>query len=108
MSRPDTQVLMVKKAKPLPIEIILRGYITGSLWRDYLDCKGNQYGFELPQNLKKNQRFDTPIITPTTKEDYGLHDQPISREEIISQGLVDKEISELAEKYAVQLFQRCQ
>ena len=108
VSRPDPQVLMVKKAKPLPIEIILRGYITGSLWRDYLDGKGDQYGFDLPENLKKNQRFDSPIITPTTKEDYGLHDQPISKEEIINQNLVDKDIYELAEKYALQLFQRGQ
>ena len=100
VSRPDPQVLMVKKANPLPIEIILRGYITGSLWRDYLDGKGSQYGFDLPQNLKKNQKFESSIITPTTKEEYGLHDQPISKEEIIKQGYVDKDIYELAEKYS--------
>ena len=104
ISTPDPQVLVVKKAKTLPIEIIVRGYITGSLWRDYCDGKGNQYGFPMPENLKKDQKFKAPIITPTTKEDYGLHDQPISKEEIISSNLVDKEIYELAEKYALQLF----
>ena len=104
ISTPDPQVLMVKKANPLPIEIIIRGYITGSLWRDYCEGKGDQYGFPIPVNLKKDQKFDSPIITPTTKEDYGLHDQPISREEIINTNLVDKDIYELAEKYALQLF----
>ena len=108
ISKPDPQVLFVNKAKPLPIEIIVRGYITGSLWRDYCDGKGDQYGFKLPENLKKDQLFAEPILTPTTKEDYGLHDQPISREEIISKGYVDKEIYELAEKYALELFSKGQ
>ena len=105
ISTPDPQVLIVKKAKTLPVEIIVRGYITGSLWRDYCDGKGDQYGFPMPKNLKKDQKFDAPIITPTTKEDYGLHDQPISKEEIIKTNLVDKATYELAEKYALQLFE---
>tara|TARA_B110000116_G_C16734712_1_gene535439 strand:- start:449 stop:1393 length:945 start_codon:yes stop_codon:yes gene_type:complete len=108
ISKPDPQVMIVEKASPLPIEIIIRGYITGSLWRDYCDGKGNQYGFELPKNLNKNQKFDSPIVTPTTKEEYGLHDQPISKEEIIKQDYVNKDIYELAEKYSLQLFQRGQ
>ena len=105
ISTPDPQVLIVKKAQTLPVEIIIRGYITGSLWRDYCDGKGDQYGFPMPKNLKKDQKFDAPIITPTTKEDYGLHDQPISKEEIIKSNLVDKDIYEMAEKYALQLFE---
>ena len=108
ISKPYPQVLFVNKAKPLPIEMIVRGYITGSLWRDYCNGKGDQYGFKLPENLKKDELFDKPILTPTTKEDYGLHDQPISREEIIDKGYVDKDIYELAEKYALQLFERGQ
>ena len=108
ISKPDPQVLFVNKAKPLPIEIIVRGYITGSLWRDYCNGKGDQYGFKLPENLKKDQLFAEPILTPTTKEEYGLHDQPISREEIIDKGYVDKDIYELAEKYALALFERGQ
>ena len=108
ISKPDPQVMIVQKASPLPIEIIIRGYITGSLWRDYCNGKGNQYGFELPENLKKNQKFDSPIVTPTTKEEYGLHDQPISKEEIIKQGYVNQDIYELAEKYSLELFKRGQ
>ena len=108
ISKPDPRVLFVNKAKPLPIEIIVRGYITGSLWRDYCNGKGDQYGFKMPEKLKKDQLFDEPILTPTTKEEYGLHDQPISREEIIDKGYVDKDVYELAEKYALQLFQRGQ
>tara|TARA_Y100000996_G_C22539413_1_gene649440 strand:- start:1236 stop:2180 length:945 start_codon:yes stop_codon:yes gene_type:complete len=108
ISKPDPQVMIVEKASPLPIEIIIRGYITGSLWRDYCDGKGNQYGFELPKDLKKNQKFDTPIVTPTTKEEYGLHDQPISKEEIIKQDYVSRDVYELAEQYSLDLFKRGQ
>ena len=108
ISKPDPQVMIVEKASPLPIEIIIRGYITGSLWRDYCDGKGNQYGFELPKDLKKNQKFDTLIVTPTTKEEYGLHDQPISKEEIIKQDYVSRDVYELAEQYSLDLFKRGQ
>jgi len=100
---PDPQVLLTKRAEPLPIEIIIRGYITGSLWRDYSGGVDGQYGFTMPEGMKKNQKFDSPIITPTTKADYGEHDEAISKEEIIS-GLVDKDIYEKAEKYAMALF----
>lgn len=100
---PDPQVLLTKKAKTLPIEIIVRGYITGSLWRDYEKGINDQYGFKIPDGMIKNQKFDAPILTPTTKADYGEHDEPISKEEIVS-GLVDKDIYEKAEKYAMELF----
>ena len=100
---PDPQVLLTKRAEPLPIEIIIRGYITGSLWRDYSSGVDGQYGFTMPEGMKKNQKFNSPIITPTTKADYGEHDEAISKEEIIS-GLVDKDIYEKAEKYAMALF----
>jgi len=100
---PDPQVLLTLKAKPLPIEIIIRGYITGSLWRDYSNGINDQYGFKIPDNMKKDQKFDTPIITPTTKAEYGEHDEAISKEEIVS-GLVDKNIYEKAEEYAMKLF----
>ena len=100
---PDPQVLLTLKAKPLPIEIIIRGYITGSLWRDYSNGVNDQYGFKIPDNMKKDQKFDTPIITPTTKAEYGEHDEAISKEEIVS-GLVDKSIYEKAEEYAMKLF----
>ena len=100
---PDPQVLLTKRAEPLPIEIIIRGYITGSLWRDYSSGVNGQYGFKISKGMKKNQKFDSPIITPTTKADYGEHDEAISKEEIIA-GLVDKDIYEKAENYAMKLF----
>ena len=107
ISSPDPQILIVKKAVPLKVEVIVRGYITGSLWREYEEGIRGQYGFEIPENLQKNQIFDKPILTPSTKADYGLHDEPISREEIIS-GIVPKDIYQQAEKYAMMLFKEGQ
>ena len=103
ISHPDPQVLITKRAKTLPVEVIVRQYITGSLWREYSNGVNGQYGFNLPLNLKENQKFDSPILTPTTKAEYGMHDEPISREEIID-NLVDKEIYEKAEQCALNLF----
>ena len=100
----DPQVLLVKEAKPLPVEVIVRRYITGSLWRDYENSKHHVYDLDFGDNLKKNQRFSSAMLTPSTKEEYGKHDMPISRKEIINQKLVDKEIYEKAEEYALALF----
>tara|TARA_B100001750_G_scaffold242535_1_gene256103 strand:- start:49 stop:993 length:945 start_codon:yes stop_codon:yes gene_type:complete len=102
----DPQVLLVHKAQPLPVEVIVRRYITGSLWRDYQASKHHVYDLPFRSDLKENEKFSNPILTPSTKEEYGKHDQPISKKEIINQGLVSKEVYELAEKYALQLFQR--
>tara|TARA_B100001105_G_C22347574_1_gene424196 strand:+ start:280 stop:1227 length:948 start_codon:yes stop_codon:yes gene_type:complete len=102
----DPQVLLVHEAKPLPVEVIVRRYITGSLWRDYQASKHHVYDLPFQNNLKQNERFDTPILTPSTKEDYGKHDQPISKKEIIQQELVNKSVYEQAEDYALKLFQR--
>ena len=103
ISQIDPQVLLVKKAKMLPVEVIVRGYITGSLWREYSSGINGQYGFLLPDDLVENQKFDKPILTPSTKADYGLHDEPISREKIVN-GLVEESIYSQAEEYALQLF----
>ena len=103
ISQPDPQVLRVKKAKTLPVEVIVRGYITGSLWREYSNGINGQYGFMLPENLKMNQKFSVPILTPSTKAEYGLHDEPISREEIVK-NLVEDSIYSKAEEYALKLF----
>ena len=102
----DPQVLLVHEAKPLPVEVIVRRYITGSLWRDYTADKHHVYALPFRSDLKENERFDQPILTPSTKEEYGKHDEPISRGEIIEQGLVSKEIYEQAEDYALKLFAR--
>ncbi len=104
ISSPDPQVLVAKKAKTLPVEVIVRQYITGSLWREYSSGINGQYGFLLEDNLKENQKFDEPILTPSTKAEYGLHDEPISREEIVKD-LVPEEIYAKAEEYALKLFQ---
>tara|TARA_Y100000590_G_C15594194_1_gene967329 strand:+ start:39 stop:986 length:948 start_codon:yes stop_codon:yes gene_type:complete len=103
VSSPDPQVLITKKAKTLPVEVIVRKYITGSLWREYNEGINGQYGFMLPNNLVENQKFDKPILTPSTKAEYGLHDEPISREEIV-RDLVDEKIYKKAEEYALELF----
>tara|TARA_A100001011_G_scaffold220589_1_gene228553 strand:- start:677 stop:1507 length:831 start_codon:yes stop_codon:yes gene_type:complete len=103
ISQVDPQVLLVKKAKTLPVEVIVRGYITGSLWREYTSGINGQYGFMLPENLKENQKFDKPILTPSTKADYGLHDEPISRHKIVND-LVEESIYSKAEEYALKLF----
>ena len=108
ISSPDPQVLMAKKAKTLPVEVIVRQYITGSLWREYSNGINGQYGFMIPDNLKENQKFDSPILTPSTKAEYGLHDEPISKQEIIDQGLVEISIYEKAEEYALKLFEEGQ
>ena len=103
ISYPDPQVLITKRAKTLPVEVIVRQYITGSLWREYSKGINGQYGFDLPKGLRENQKFESPILTPTTKAEYGMHDEPISREEIID-NLVDKKIYEKAEECALKLF----
>jgi len=100
---PDPQVLVAKRAKTLPVEVIVRQYITGSLWREYSNGINGQYGFMLPEGLKKNQKFDAPLLTPSTKAEYGLHDEPISREAIVN-GLVEESIYAKAEEYALILF----
>ena len=103
ISCPDPQELVAKKAQTLPVEVIVRGYITGSLWREYSNGINGQYGFMLPDDLQMNQKFEKPILTPSTKAEYGLHDEPITRENIIN-GLVDEEVYQKAEKYAMNLF----
>ena len=103
LSYPDPQVLVAKKAETLPVEVIVRGYITGSLWREYEQGINGQYGFEIPNGFKKNQKFDSPILTPSTKAEYGAHDEPISRSSIVN-GLVKESIYFQAESYAMKLF----
>ncbi|MFL5262627.1 MAG: phosphoribosylaminoimidazolesuccinocarboxamide synthase [Anaeromyxobacteraceae bacterium] len=108
LAAPDPSVMVVKRAKALPVEIVIRGYITGSLWRDYQSGKAGAYGIEWPQGLRKDQRFDRAIITPSTKAEYGQHDEPISEAEILRQGLVAPEVWREATAVAERLFARGQ
>lgn len=105
---PDPSVMVVKRAKALPVEIVIRGYITGSLWRDYQSGKAGAYGIEWAKGLEKDQRFDQAIITPSTKAEYGKHDEPISEAEILKQGLVTPEVWKEATAVAHRLFARGQ
>lgn len=102
LSEPDPQVIVGRELKIVPIEVVVRGYITGSAWRDYE--KGTAVsGIKLPKGLRKNQKFPEPILTPSTKETSG-HDQPISREEILAQKIVPEETWAKIEKAAKGLF----
>ncbi|HZY04180.1 MAG TPA: phosphoribosylaminoimidazolesuccinocarboxamide synthase [Anaeromyxobacteraceae bacterium] len=105
---PDPNVMVVKKARPLPIEVVIRGYITGSLWRDYQAGKAGAYGIDWPEGLRKDQQFDRPIITPSTKAEYGRHDQPISEKEILEKRIVDPAVWREATAVAQRLFARGQ
>lgn len=102
---PDPMVTIGLRCEPFKVEMVIRGYLTGSAWREYKAGTRILCGVALPEGMKENQKFPTPIITPTTKADEG-HDENIAKEEIIAQGLVSKEDYEQLEKYTYALFQR--
>ncbi len=104
ISYPHPNVLIAKEINMLPVEVIVRGYLTGSALRDY--NKGLAIsGIKLPEGLKKSEKLPSPIITPSTKAEKGLHDEPISSEEIVSKGLVEKELWENVCKLSLKLFE---
>jgi phosphoribosylaminoimidazole-succinocarboxamide synthase len=105
LATPDPMVTVGIKCEPYKVEMVIRGYLTGSAWREYKSGVRTLCGINLPEGMKENQQFPSPIITPTTKADEG-HDENISKEEIIAQGLVSKEEYEQLEKYTQALFQR--
>jgi phosphoribosylaminoimidazole-succinocarboxamide synthase len=103
---PDPMVTVGVRCQGFPVEMIVRGYLCGSAWRAYKNGVREICGVQIPEGMKENQRFETPIITPTTKAEIGEHDQDISKEEIIAQGLVSAEDYALLEKYTLALFER--
>ncbi len=103
-SSPDPNVMVVTLCKPYPVEVIVRGYITGSLWREYQKGEDN-YGLNLPAGLKPDQKFDEPILTPSTKADEG-HDLPMTREKVVE--LIGEETYKKMEDTAIALFKRGQ
>lgn len=105
LATPDPMVTVGVKCQPYKVEMVIRGYLTGSAWREYKAGARTLCGIALPDGMKENQKFPTPVITPTTKADEG-HDENISKEDIIAQGLVSKEEYEQLEKYTYALFQR--
>ena len=105
IATPDPMVTVGRCCEPFKVEMVVRGYLAGSSWREYKAGKRTLCGVALPEGMVENQKFPSPIITPTTKADEG-HDENISKEEIIAQGLVSKEDYEQLEKYTYALFQR--
>ena len=106
ISAPDPMVTIGYKCQGLPIEMIVRGYLTGSAWRAYKNGAREICGVPIPDGMREHQRFETPIITPTTKAEIGTHDEDISKEEILRRGLVSPEDYARIEDYALRLFQR--
>lgn len=105
LATPDPMVTVGKKCEGFAVEMIIRGYLTGSAWRAYKEGCREICGVQLPDGMRENERFPEPIITPTTKAAEG-HDEDISREEIIAKGIVSKEDYEQVEKYTRALFAR--
>ena len=105
IATPDPMVTVGYKCEGLRVEMIIRGYLTGSAWREYQAGCRELCGVKLPDGMRENQKFPEPIITPTTKADAG-HDENISKEEIIAQGLVSAEDYEVVERYTRALFER--
>ena len=108
LATPDPMVSVGYCCKGYPVEMIVRGYLCGSAWRAYKSGVREICGVKLPDGMRENEQFPTPIITPTTKAEIGTHDEDISREEIISRGLVPENEYKQMEKYALALFARGQ
>ena len=104
-STPDPMVMAGHRCEPFPVEMIIRGYLNGSSWRTYKSGARSICGVPIPDGMREHQRFAEPIITPTTKAVEG-HDEDISKEEIIRQGLVSAEDYAILEDYTRRLFQR--
>ena len=109
ISIPDPNVLIARSATPLPVEVIVRGYITGvtdtALWTRYATGERTLYGHELPDGLSKNDRLAAPIVTPTTKGEAGHHDVPLSCDEVVDRNLVDTEVWDRVVAAALALFE---
>ncbi len=106
IASPDPMVTVGYKCDPFPVEMIVRAYLTGSSWRAYKAGAREICGIKIPDDMKEHQKFEYPIVTPTTKAEIGMHDQDISKEEIISRGIVKEDEYLMLEKYALDLFER--
>jgi len=106
IATPDPTVKFGHRCEPYPVEMIVRAYLTGSSWRTYKAGAREICGIPVPEGMKENQRFDQPLITPTTKAASGSHDEDISREEILKSGLVPEDEYALIEEYTMEIFRR--
>ena len=105
IAMPDPMVTIGKYCEPFKVEMVIRGYLSGHAWREYKAGKRTICGVAMPDGMKENDKFPTPLLTPTTKADVG-HDEDISREEILAQGLVSQADYLMLEKYTREVFQR--
>lgn len=106
IATPDPTVTFGHKCEPFPVEMIVRAYLTGSSWRAYKDGIREICGIKLPDGMKEHQRFEKPIITPTTKAEQGKHDEDISRAQIISRGLISEKDYSQIEKFTLEVFKK--
>jgi phosphoribosylaminoimidazole-succinocarboxamide synthase len=106
MATPDPMVTVGHKCDPFPVEMIVRGYLTGSSWRLYKNGGREICGVPLPEGMSEHEAFPEPLLTPTTKAEQGAHDENISREEILRSGLVSEEDYVQLEKFSLELFKR--
>jgi len=106
LSCPDPNVAVGKLATPFKVEMVIRGYLSGHAWREYRDGMRTICGVAMPNGMKENDKFPQPIITPSTKADNGLHDEDISRDAIIAQGIVAEKDYLILEDYTRKLFQK--
>ena len=108
ITMPDPNVMVTHEAQPLPVEVIVRGYITGStstsLWTLYDQGVERPYGLELPKGLRKNERLPSAVITPTTKAEAGQHDERLTSDEVVAKGLVDAELWSHVQSVALSIF----
>ena len=106
LATPDPNVAVGYACKPLKVEMVIRGYMSGHAAREYKSGKRMLCGLAIPDGMKENDKFLKPILTPATKAEMGGHDEDISREDIISRGIVSEEDYSILEKYTKSLFQR--
>ena len=106
IATPDPNVAIGHLCEPFKVEMVIRGYVSGHAAREYAAGKRTLCGVTMPEGLKENDKFPTPIITPSTKADNGEHDEDISREAILAKGIVSEEDYLVLEKYTRALFQR--
>ena len=106
---PDPNVSIVKNCKPIPVEMIVRGFMTGStktsIWTSYEKGEREIYGIKFPEGLKKNDKLPRPVITPTTHADVGQHDERLTHDIIVNKGLVEKKLYEQMEEASIKLFE---
>lgn len=106
IATPDPSVTIGYKCEPYPVEMIVRACLTGSAWRSYKAGAREICGVRIPDGMKENQKFDKPVITPTTKAAQGNHDEDISRDQILKAGLIPEEEYDMIEEYAMAVFER--